>query len=415
MDYKLEKQQEELVLNRINQYMISKGIKKADIASGLGWPPSKVTKIFSRKQGVTFSDLLSITSAMGIPLEAFLQEEFDLEGYEKENGPMPLSAIFQMYYEAYPAEDVVEEMITQELPYKIKSILNLDTKNYAIYSDINRSDIPPAIIGGVHNEPGIRYWPKSVVRPQVLRSRYDDYLEIGYWMGHKEGIALCINFYPDLKKGEPIKGSIKREFYKNIIDSTYAETDKEWFDKSHQFSFDTALGHGEICSIVYDLKNLPPEEVLVDDLKKMFKVYENLLIEASDRIEAFFWESVTEGSLPMPHVMGEIEIENEAREACDYKCFVDPSHQSFETEEGHSFVDCMHLVPLEQQSNYEACLDVKENIVCLCPTCMARMYYGKRADKEKMIVDMYYKKQAELATCGIKASLAQVLKMHHMD
>ena len=89
--------------------------------------------------------------------------------------------------------------------------------------------------------------------------------------------------------------------------------------------------------------------------------------------------------------------------------------QKDETENGSMYVDTMHLVPLELQDEYENALDVASNIVCLCPNCMAKMSNAKRSIREKMLVDMYYRKKQELSEAGIYASLAQVLTAQQCD
>lgn len=400
-----------IIVDRINEYIKSKKVRKTDLSSTMGWQLSKLSKILSKTQKPTYKDLLDITAAMGFPLEAFMQEDFDLVRYEKENDPMPLTACFEMYKESYPAEDVIEEMIATEIPYAIRKVLNLNMNMFSFRTETNSWNVPKLV--NVENDYGIRYSPVVTIRPQGMLSKWNDYLELGYWFSKNEAAALAITFVPDLSKREPGKANMRREFYKGLVEGL----DTKGYDNpdGRRFVFDTKLNHAEICSIIYDFSNNVSELQLENDLLNMFKVYKNLILEASERMEQFFWEANAGENLLEPMVMGDVNVEYEAKEACGYKCFVDQAHYSFEDNTGHDHVECIFVIPLNYQEEFNEDLDCVENIVCLCPMCYSKFFYAKDSEREQMMVDIYYKKKAALADKGFDISLAQMLKMHNFE
>jgi len=403
---------DEEIVKRISEYMKIHKIRKSDIADTLGWAPSKVTKIFAGDQKLYFQDLEKLTAALGYPLEAFVQEDYDLAQYERENGPTSLEDILYIYKDEYLYDDSVRQVIAEELPYTMRTILDLNMQSYAFFVEHDHR----APVNG-HDEDGKEFprrWPKTVIRMQGIRSRYDDYLELGYFFAENDAVALAIKFSPDLNKGKPINGIIKRQFYKSMIEGMETESYDQYRETGRK-AFDPSLSLGEICSIIYRLEEPISNLKLESDLRMMFGIYEKLILEAMDRIESFFWQNAT-STLDMSfRIMGDQNIADEAKMLTGYKCFIDNSHESFEDRTGHNYVDTMHLVPLANDKEYEADLDVIENIVCLCPNCMARLYEGKDIDREKMLVDIYYRKKDELEKAGIKASLAQILKMNGIE
>lgn len=406
----METDKDKLVIERIRQYMKHHNIKMADIAKTLEWQPYKMSRFFSGEQRTTLKDIIDVTTALGYPLEAFLEEEFDLTKYESENKPAELETCMNLFSANYPAEDVLEEVISQELPYAIRKILKLDMRDFSFYYDLNRCDIPKLV--NFDNEAGIRYWPKVTIRLQGRLSQLNDYLELGYFFAANDAVALCINYVPDMTKNEPGSGRYKRDFYKSLITRMAVNT----YDKrAPRYNFGPALNHGEICSIVYSLKEYQPEVILRNDLETMFEIYKELIIESTDKMERFFWNAPENTDSQILRIMGKHEVEIEAKKGSAYKCFVDPSHETFETESGYQYVDTMHLIPLNMQEDYEADLDVPENIVCLCPNCMAKLTNGKRTLREEMLVDIYYRKRTALKSVGINVTLAQVLSAQQCD
>ena len=76
-------QNEKELLSRINRTLDEKGINKGQFADRLGWQPSKLSRVLNGRTGLSLSDSSDMAQALGYPLEAFLQQEFDLDYYDQ--------------------------------------------------------------------------------------------------------------------------------------------------------------------------------------------------------------------------------------------------------------------------------------------------------------------------------------------
>ena len=62
----------EYIINNILKAMTDKGYSKSDLATNLGWAPSKVSKILSKNQGLSVDDLISIGMELKVNPASFL-------------------------------------------------------------------------------------------------------------------------------------------------------------------------------------------------------------------------------------------------------------------------------------------------------------------------------------------------------
>ncbi|MBM7554899.1 HNH endonuclease [Thalassobacillus pellis] len=93
-----------------------------------------------------------------------------------------------------------------------------------------------------------------------------------------------------------------------------------------------------------------------------------------------------------------------------FQCEVDPLHETFlnKTTMTH-FVEAHHLVPLSQQKNYSYSVDVKANIIALCPNCHRKIHHARLVEKREMIEDLYKERKARLKNAGIMTSIEELL------
>lgn len=87
-----------------------------------------------------------------------------------------------------------------------------------------------------------------------------------------------------------------------------------------------------------------------------------------------------------------------------YKCEADPMHKTFERKNGHQFTESHHLIPICRYSDFEYSLDVKQNIVSLCPNCHRLLHNGKLEDKKPVLDKLYKERKDALKDVGIKVS-----------
>lgn len=105
------------------------------------------------------------------------------------------------------------------------------------------------------------------------------------------------------------------------------------------------------------------------------------------------------------------KLANKIKKDADYKCAVDGFHETFSIKDGSQYMEAHHFIPMFLQGKYSALkvsLDVKENMLCLCPTCHREFHYaGKR-----LIERFYEMKKMELENVGIKIELKELLEAY---
>ncbi len=86
----------------------------------------------------------------------------------------------------------------------------------------------------------------------------------------------------------------------------------------------------------------------------------------------------------------------------DYRCEVDPNHQTFIAKaSGRRFVEAHHLIPLSKQDGYLVSLDVEANIIALCPNCHKKIHLGEISERNAMQRGLIEKRKDRLRLCGI--------------
>lgn len=95
----------------------------------------------------------------------------------------------------------------------------------------------------------------------------------------------------------------------------------------------------------------------------------------------------------------------------NHSCELDSSHQSFIRKNSNlKYMEPHHLVPMANSGDFDVCLDVEENIVCLCSNCHNEIHYGKYA-KEKVAI-LYEKRKALLERAGIYITLEELMDIY---
>ena len=403
---------EKMIVERFKAVMEQQGMTMSTLKEKLDWSFPKLSKVMSGVQNAKFSELTQIALAIGYPLEAFMQQEFSLTDYERENPPMSLRGCFETYFEGYPCDDVTEEMIATEIPYALRKILNLNWRQFSIKDRLLKFEDPftsnEMFSYGFHSQ--------VYIRPQELYTKEDDVLEMGYWFGiDKQSVALAIIYVPDRKLNGNYSNR-KREAYNTFTRGMPTEG----FDEIYQELdiFGPSLMHGQICSIVYDFSKGYTEERLIEDLNKMFKTYRALLRDTAKESELYVWDKKAEENLsikPMyeePLICGSEVVDAEAREMCGYHCDIDPAHKTFTGKDGNQYVDVIRLVPLKMQQEFTVNLDSVENAVCLCPNCMSQIVYGCDHDRDDILVKIYYNNRQKLENAGLDIPLSRLLGMY---
>lgn len=199
------------------------------------------------------------------------------------------------------------------------------------------------------------------------------------------------------------------------------------------------LGKGyeraNICAKEYSFSNPVSDAVILDDLRAILGIYKELTgLIGSDilDIETPFDEEEYQEAAQSGHIIelgaGPVKLKKKvstpgaskwprdpnvaylALMTADFKCEVDPSHETFTSlKTNRGFVEAHHLVPIERQDDFPNSLDVMENIISLCPTCHRKFHHAVPAEKTTLINDFYARRCKSLAARGIAIDLDSLL------
>lgn len=101
----------------------------------------------------------------------------------------------------------------------------------------------------------------------------------------------------------------------------------------------------------------------------------------------------------------------EIKKLAQYKCELNPDHETFEDKDGNPYVEVHHFVPLSFQDEYIWCgqsLDIIENLMCLCPNCHAKFHHSSKDTTLELLEDLYESKIEKIATAGLKITFERL-------
>ena len=102
----------------------------------------------------------------------------------------------------------------------------------------------------------------------------------------------------------------------------------------------------------------------------------------------------------------------------NFLCEADPSHQTFMTSKGVSYMEGRHLIPCTAKNvktfwkRVGKSIDCVENIVCLCPTCHRKIHFGSEAEKRSIIKLLYNKQYSKLKKAGLDISEKELIGLY---
>jgi len=420
---------EKMIIARMNQTLNSSGMNKSTFAKNLQWGLSRLSKILNEEQKLSLTDASDMAQALGYPLDAFMQLEFDLDEYEQTHdmATYTLGKCIDDSLSWLNDYERFKECVLRQFPRTIKKVLGISGKEFVVEGEINQNtNTFIKAEGGFGSATSFK--PQITVRYKGVVSKSNDFLTVGYWFDEGRNVlALAICYVPD-RETFSTYGVSKRNYYKSLVERKAPDV----FDEN-MYGFADSLKAGEIVSKIYDFRTSSmDEETLINDLIKMFELYKKLVSEVAQAIDGTYWEMyndiVTESgprivispddfamevkrmmrSGPRNPMVGEI-----ARQKAGYKCECCGAEKTFTRSDGKQHFETHHLVPLAfREQGYE--YDTPENVICLCPTCHSKIHYATDEEKEKMVVEFYYRRKNELADAQIDVSLVKLLKMYKL-
>jgi len=93
---------------------------------------------------------------------------------------------------------------------------------------------------------------------------------------------------------------------------------------------------------------------------------------------------------------------NQAQKMVCYQCEIDKNHKTFIAQRNHQpYVEGHHIIPLKMQNEFNNNLDVYANVLILCPNCHRFFHFGEKAEKIKILNNIYDVRNERLAASGI--------------
>lgn len=92
----------------------------------------------------------------------------------------------------------------------------------------------------------------------------------------------------------------------------------------------------------------------------------------------------------------------EALMLANYKCEVEVNHTTFTAKSTHeNYVEGHHLIPISEYAEFKNDVDVKANIVALCPTCHRKLHSGIKEDVDALLENLHHRREARLKKVGL--------------
>ncbi len=98
-----------------------------------------------------------------------------------------------------------------------------------------------------------------------------------------------------------------------------------------------------------------------------------------------------------------------------YKCFIDPTHESFISRTtGHVYMEGHHFIPMEFQNDFlPVSLDRRSNIVCLCTNCHEKLHKARNEDRLPLLKKIYDHRIKDLNDEGIKIGFDELIRKYY--
>lgn len=97
----------------------------------------------------------------------------------------------------------------------------------------------------------------------------------------------------------------------------------------------------------------------------------------------------------------------------DFKCQIDEKHVTFISRVSQKpYLEIHHLIPVSKQKDFIHSLDIKENIIVLCPACHRKFHHAEVHIQKELIKHFYEERAHHLAEKSINIDINQ-LEMYY--
>ena len=108
--------------------------------------------------------------------------------------------------------------------------------------------------------------------------------------------------------------------------------------------------------------------------------------------------------------------ENEKMHAlkeANYKCEFDENHITFTSKETmKNYVEGHHLIPISKHAEFKYDIDVKENIISLCPECHRMLHFAKKEQTRGLLHTLLNNRIERLTKVGLEITIDALVEMY---
>lgn len=112
-------------------------------------------------------------------------------------------------------------------------------------------------------------------------------------------------------------------------------------------------------------------------------------------------------------VMRDPMVKAIALKRAGYQCELFPGHPQILMKGGKIYLETHHLIPMSMQDDFEYSLDVPANVIAVCPYAHRYLHHAAMdAEKRRLLVHLWRKRQPVLERCGIRIALDDLLRWY---
>ena len=290
------------------------------------------------------------------------------------------------------AISMVEKLVEFDGHYPLGYYWNENIKFVDIpLNEINR------IIGYKEN-----YFPRN-----YMLIKEDNINEVFDFLESYEYINLIENFKLEMQNGKEFK---IRTISNNSSFTCYMTLN------SNTLKMRTSTGNERYTTFL-NLERYFKNERVKDEVSYVKAICEwlknkNMILD-SDDIPEQKKELETEEVITYPR---NEQYKNDALKLAHFKCEVDENHITFISKKTRkNYVEGHHLIPMKSYSEFDNSIDVRANIVSLCPTCHRQLHSGINTDVDKILNKLYDSRKERLMSVGLEITLDELQKIYYKE
>lgn len=330
----------------------------------------------------------------------------------------------------------IQRVIKKTLPFQIQSALNLDPNQYKIVGSYG--------IGNLTETPWIAIFDREITE-SAQRGFYIVFLfrkdMSGVYLSLNQGTTYLSNKF----KGKKPRDKMREVAFKirEQLEFSNLEFPEQFIELKGKTGNALNYEAANIIAKFYSISSFSAEDILINDIKKMLGLLNDLKRIKGDRsldeviddllfqeyiIDVKFQQDIqlsepanteeTPQEVPAKSEYNKSNgwkrnpaIAKESMIKAEYNCEIDRSHQTFISfVTNKNYVEAHHLIPMKYQVNFKYSLDVPGNIVSLCPNCHREIHHSK--NKIDIISNLYHERIEQLKKFGLDIDLIELIKAY---